>query len=103
VDPPRHPQLHRVPSVTPDRTEVAESENHHVNLPPPPLPLTREERLLLEIVHRRPPVELAMLTPARRAAQEQSERSEFDQFFAPSETEMEIEKLNNTQPEQGKP
>lgn len=75
----------------------AESANRHVNLPPPPLPLTRDERMLLVIAHRRPPVELAMLTPAQRVAREQRERKEFDQFFAPSESEIKIEKFNNSQ------
>lgn len=95
------PRLRRTTSVTSTRVEARELD--HVNLPPPPLPLTREERLLLEITHRRPPFELAMLTSAQNAAQDQHERKEFDQFFALSETQMEIEKLNNAQPaEQGK-
>jgi hypothetical protein len=62
--------------------------------------------MLLEIAHRAPPVELAMLTPARRSAQVQRERTEFDQFFALSVAESETERLNNSNPQtptQGKP
>jgi hypothetical protein len=104
LNPVRHSRLHHASSATPVRTEVAASDDRPVNIPPPPLPLTRQERLLLEIAHRRPPFELAMLTSARREAQEQRERNEFEQFFGPSEAELETERLNNSQPsEQGKP
>jgi len=103
-NPVRHPRLRRVSAATQARTGVAESGRQPVNMPPPPLPLTRQERLLLEIAHRRPPFELAMLTSARRVAQEQHDRNEFDQFFGPTEAELETERLNNSQPsEQGKP
>lgn len=95
------PRLRNTTSAT--STHVEAREPDHVNLPPPPLPLTREERLLLEITHRRPSFELAMLTSARNAAQEQREHNEFDQFFALSKTQHEIEKLNSSQPnEEGK-
>jgi hypothetical protein len=60
--------------------------------------------MLLQIAHARAPFELAMLTPDRRAAQEQRERADFDQFFAPSEAATEAEKLNSSRtPERGKP
>jgi hypothetical protein len=102
--PPREQRLHRTAAVTSTRAEATEPTHSHVNLPPPPLPLTSEERLLLQIAHARAPFELAMLTPDRRAAQQQLQRAEFDQFFAPSEAAMEAEKLNSSQtPERGKP
>ncbi|MEG9438134.1 hypothetical protein JAO29_18455 [Edaphobacter sp. HDX4] len=102
--PPREQRLHRTTAVTSTGAEATEPDHSHVNLPPPPLPLTSEERMLQQIAHARAPFELAMLTPDRRAAQQQRERAEFDQFFAPSEAAMEAEKLNSSQtPERGKP
>jgi hypothetical protein len=105
LNPVRRPRLRHASAPVPDHAEVAASGNSRpVNIPPPPLPLTHQERLLLEIAHRRPPFELAMLTSARREAQEQHDRSEFEQFFGPTEAELETERLNNSQPsEQGKP
>jgi hypothetical protein len=98
------PQLRRTSAVIPVRARTTEPADRHVNLPPPPLPLTREEQMLLEIAHRAPPVELAMLTPAERTAQQQREYNEYDQFFALSKAEIETEKLNSSQPSaQGKP
>ncbi len=53
------------------------------SFPPPPLPLTRQERLLLRLAHADDPEDLATLAPeARRAAQEQ-EKAEVRAFFAP--------------------
>lgn len=104
-NPLRRPHLRHASAAVPDHAEVAASGNSQpVNIPPPPLPLTHQERLLLEIAHRRPPFELAMLTSAQREAQEQHDRNEFEQFFGPTEAELETERLNNSQPsEQGKP
>jgi len=66
------------------RAQVAEPEAHPaVSFPPPPLPLTRQERLLLRVVNNRPPVELAELIPARKAARDEQERVEFERFFYP--------------------
>ncbi len=53
------------------------------SFPAPPLPLTDQERLLLRIVHRGDPVQLAQLTPAAREAQLQRERDDVSAFFAP--------------------
>jgi len=43
--------------------------------------LTEQERLLLRIVHRGDPVELAMLDPMQRAARNVEEQAEFQRFF----------------------
>jgi hypothetical protein len=51
------------------------------NHPAPPMPLTEQERLLLRIVHKGDPVEMAMLDPMQRAARNVEERTEFQRFF----------------------
>jgi hypothetical protein len=56
--------------------------------PAPPMPLTEQERLLLRIVHRGDPVELAMLDPMRRAARDVEEQTEFQRFFKPRTIEQ---------------
>ena len=49
--------------------------------PAPPLPLTEQERLLVRLVHRNDPVELALLTPAAREADRQRDREQVRDFF----------------------
>jgi hypothetical protein len=51
------------------------------NHPAPPMPLTEQERLLLRIVHKGDPVEMAMLDPMQRASRNAEERAEFQRFF----------------------
>lgn len=81
-----HPKLRPVRSVR--RKDAApQDEVHAVSYPPPPMPLTEEERLLLRAAHRRAPVELAELSPARRALQDEQERVDFERFFEPPKTE----------------
>jgi hypothetical protein len=48
--------------------------------------LTEQEKLLLRIVHRSDPEELAMLNNEMRAKQEAEGRAEFQRFFEPSTT-----------------
>lgn len=80
------PKLRRVRPV--HREEAApQDEVHAVSYPPPPMPLTDEERLLLRAAHRRAPIELAELSPARRALQDEQERVDFERFFEPPKTE----------------
>jgi hypothetical protein len=49
--------------------------------PAPPLPLTEQERLLLRIVHKDDPVEMAVLNPVLRAARDAEDQAEFQRFF----------------------
>ena len=49
--------------------------------PAPPMPLTKQEKLLLRLVHKGDPVELAMLNPELRARQIAEGRAEFQRFF----------------------
>jgi hypothetical protein len=51
--------------------------------PAPPLPLTAQEKLLLRVVHKGDPVELAMLNPEVRARQIADSQAEFQKFFVP--------------------
>jgi hypothetical protein len=49
--------------------------------PAPPMPLTEQERLLLRLVHKDDPVELAMLDSKVRALQDSEDKAEFQRFF----------------------
>jgi hypothetical protein len=64
-----------------DSDSAALEEMRAASHPAPPLPLTEQERLLLRIVHRSDPVELAMLDPMTRAARDVEEGAEFQRFF----------------------
>ncbi len=68
-----------------DRAHVEEAvvTAKEQSFPAPPLPLTEQERLLLRVVHRSDPVQLAQLTPAAREAELQRERDDVSEFFAP--------------------
>ncbi len=68
--------------VRPVRVKTAQTATEE-SFPAPPLPLTEEERLLLRVVHRSDPVQLAQLTPAARKAELQRERDDVSAFFAP--------------------
>jgi hypothetical protein len=48
------------------------------------MPLTEQERLLLRLVHKDAPVELAMLDSKMRALQDSEDKAEFQRFFAQS-------------------
>jgi hypothetical protein len=52
-----------------------------VSHPAPPLPLTRQERLLLHVVRRVDPTQLAILNPGLQAMQDAKEKYEFENFF----------------------
>jgi hypothetical protein len=69
---------HKVPA-TDERTVTAAL----VSFPAPEAPLTQQERLLLRIVHRGDPVEVAMLSPQESAREEAAEAAEFQRFFPP--------------------
>jgi hypothetical protein len=45
------------------------------------MPLTEQERLLLRIVHKDDPVEVAVLNPVLRAAKDAEDQAEFQSFF----------------------
>jgi hypothetical protein len=65
-----------------DMDAVAMSEMKAASFPAPPMPLTEQERLLLRMVHRGEPVELAMLDPRLEAISDAEEKEEFQRFFA---------------------
>jgi hypothetical protein len=64
--------------VVEDSDSIALRASNH---PAPPMPLTEQERLLLRIVHKGDPVEMAMLDPMQRAARNVEEEAEFLRFF----------------------
>jgi hypothetical protein len=52
------------------------------SVPTPPMPLTEQERLLLQIAHRRDPANLAVLNPALLETQIARDSAQFQEFFA---------------------
>jgi hypothetical protein len=67
-----------------DSDSAALEEMHAASYPAPPMPLTEQERLLLRLVHKDDPVELAMLDPKLRALQDLEDKAEFQRFFGQS-------------------
>jgi hypothetical protein len=57
---------------------------HAASRPAPPMALTEQEKLLLRLVHKDAPVELAMLDSNTRALRDSEEKVEFQRFFAQS-------------------
>jgi hypothetical protein len=78
--------------VVVDGDSAALEEMHAASYPAPPMPLTEQERLLLRLVHKDDPVELAMLDPKLRALQDLEDKAEFQRFFGQS--------MKQTTPEQ---
>jgi hypothetical protein len=70
--------------VVVDSDSAALEEMHAASYPAPPMPLTEQERLLLRLVHKDDPVELAMLDPKLRALQDLEDKAEFQRFFGQS-------------------
>lgn len=75
------PEAGLVRAADADEDSVAKSEMEAASFPAPPMPLTAQERLLLRLVHKVDPVEMAMLDPKFRAMQEAEEKAEFQRFF----------------------
>lgn len=69
-----------------DSDSVAVSEMRAPSYPAPPLPLTEQERLLLRIVHKDGPVELAMLDARLRTARDEEDKAEVQRFFVQPKT-----------------
>ena len=71
-----------------DSDAVALEEMHAPSRLAPPMPLTEQERLLLRLVHKDDPVELAMLETMLdsklRALQDLKDKAEFQSFFGQS-------------------
>lgn len=72
------------PSLVYDSDSLALSEMRAASHPAPPMPLTEQEKLMLRIVHRGDPVEMAMLNPEMRAKQVTESKEEFQKFFGRS-------------------
>lgn len=73
----------RVPRGLPLLRETALQQPAATNIPEPPEPLTHQERLLVQLVRRNTPVELASMTHAAREAELQKEKDEVSLFFTP--------------------
>src|SRR6266550_8674156 len=76
------------PEAVLDSDAVALEEMHAPSRPAPPMPLTEQEKLLLRLVHKDDPVELAMLETMLdsklRALQDLKDKAEFQRFFGQS-------------------
>jgi len=59
-----------------DKDSVALEDMHAASQAAPPMPLTEQERLLLRLVHKDDPVELAMLDSKLRALQDSEEKEQ---------------------------
>ena len=66
-----------------------------INRPPPPLPLTEQEKLLRRIALTRDPDQLALLNPEIRARNQAADEAEFQTFFKPPPP---LPDLDQTQP-----
>lgn len=98
-----------IPASTPRHSRSAtqvegasrQSPAEERSFPAPPLPLTEQERLLIRLIHREAPVQLAQLTtPAINAARQQ-ETDEVTAFFAPRVRVVEEQQAPVEPPEQG--
>jgi hypothetical protein len=67
--------------VAGDSESIAVEEMRAASHPPPPMPLTEQEKLLLRIAYKDDPVEVAALNPAVRAARYEEEKAEVQRFF----------------------
>lgn len=67
----------------PDYDALAVSEMLASSKPAPPLPLTHQERLLAQVVHKGEPEALATLQPDVRAKEMEISKAEFQNFFDP--------------------
>jgi heat shock protein HslJ len=67
-----------------DIDSVALEDLHAPSRPAPPMPLTEQERLLLRLIHKDDPVELAMLDSKVRDLEELEDKAEFQRFFGQS-------------------
>jgi hypothetical protein len=70
-----------------DMDALALEQMRAASQPAPPLPLTKQERLLLHVAHEGALEELAILDPAKRAAQDKEERAAVERFFEPKRAE----------------
>lgn len=77
---PSRKKRERLVGVARHSDSLALRELHAASRPAPPLPLTREEKMLLRLIHTVSPQELAMLN-FQRAKHEAEADAEFQQFF----------------------
>jgi hypothetical protein len=80
----RDKRICHVSGAVPEDEDVALREMRAPSFPPPRLPLTKQERLLLRVVHTGDPEELAMLHEEMRAKKDAESKDEFQQFFEPT-------------------
>ena len=60
---------------------TSKKDTAHISYPAPPLPLTEQEKLLLRIIHKDDPVQIAMLDPVKWMQQNTEDRKAFSDFF----------------------
>jgi hypothetical protein len=67
--------------LAPARDSIAQREMRAASRPAPPLPLTEQEKLLVQFVQTHSRQELAAVNPMKWAARDAEEKAEFDNFF----------------------
>jgi hypothetical protein len=87
----RRPKPKRLDLVD-TQESLAMREMNAPSRPAPPLPLTQQEKLLVRFVRTRTPEQLAANDPAKWAAHDAQEQSEFDKFFGLSTKEQAAKK-----------
>jgi hypothetical protein len=73
-------------AVVRDGDTAALHEMQAASFPAPPMPLTEQEKLLLRVVHKGDPEEIAMLNQEMRDKREEDNNAEFQRFFEPVTT-----------------
>jgi len=82
VHPLQRPKSHKAGTARREDSQLLET-THAPSQPAPPLPLTEQEKLLIDIAHRGDPQQLAMLNTQLRLQEEKEEKAEFQNFFEP--------------------
>lgn len=75
----------RTPTI-PVKSSAMRQTPHTVSYPAPPLPLTRQEKLLLQVAHAQDPQHSTVLNPNLRASLAARDTEDFTIFFAPATT-----------------
>ena len=84
-----------------DQDALARSEMNEPSHPAPPMPLTEQEKLLIRILGKGDPVELAMLDPGIRNIRATGDKADFDRFFKQPPKVVEIRLPPNSKPSTG--
>lgn len=80
---------HREPRRSASRVSLRPTQTH--GFPAPPLPLTEQEKLLLQLAHRNDARDMNLLNPDLQAQQSAEAKQQFQQFFGMNTDQMRSE------------